>query len=300
MNKIFSFLLVSVLFASCSQYQKALKSDDVAVKSEAANKMYETGKYTKAIRLYEQIAPAYKGKPNADDLKRAKEFAENLIYKKDEYDNYIYMNCIKDNKLSSSDLWLRKQKFKINNYEILSEQMFIHYGCLIYKDGYEQDKIEKIFAYFKEVDYLVRNYSNQYYCLSEELKILKDNTSFLIDGNKKILGNNVKKFLFRGGQKSLDCLNDLLLEFETNPLVKYIYFMHNYVERGFDLAVSKTITSDLYRENQNFIDDLRLCLEELNNNNFRINLNNLKELMVFHINSELKIIDKLNLNKSAM
>jgi hypothetical protein len=224
--------------------------------------------------------------------KSVKEFVENLIYKKDEYDNYIYMNCIKDNKLSSSDLWLRKQKFKINNYEILSEQMFIHYGCLIYKDGYEQDKIEKIFSYFKEVDYLVRNYSNQYSCLSEELKILKDNTSFLIDINKKILGNNVKKFLFRGGQKSLDCLNDLLFEFETNPLVKYIYFMHNYVERGFDLAVSKTITSDLYRENQNFIDDLRLCSEELNNNNFRINLHNLKELMVFHRNSVLKIIDK--------
>ncbi len=68
MNKIFSFLLVSILFASCSQYQKALKSDDVAVKSEAANAMYEAGKYTKAIRLYEQIAPAYKGKPSAERL----------------------------------------------------------------------------------------------------------------------------------------------------------------------------------------------------------------------------------------
>jgi outer membrane protein assembly factor BamD len=82
MNKIFSFLLVSVLFASCSQYQKALKSDDVAVKSEAANKMYDEGKYTKAIRLYEQIAPAYKGKPNAE---RMFFLYSNSLYKSEQY-----------------------------------------------------------------------------------------------------------------------------------------------------------------------------------------------------------------------
>ena len=29
---------------------------------------YETGKYTKTIRLYEQIAPAYKGKPSAERM----------------------------------------------------------------------------------------------------------------------------------------------------------------------------------------------------------------------------------------
>ena len=68
MSKIFSFFLCLILLASCSQYQKALKSDDVAVKTEAANKMYEAGKYLKAIRLYEQVAPAYKGKPQAERL----------------------------------------------------------------------------------------------------------------------------------------------------------------------------------------------------------------------------------------
>ena len=68
MNKIFSFLLISVLFVSCSPYQKALKSEDVAEKAKVANSMYEAGKYTKAIRLFEQIAPSYKGKPNAERM----------------------------------------------------------------------------------------------------------------------------------------------------------------------------------------------------------------------------------------
>jgi outer membrane protein assembly factor BamD len=82
MNKIFSFLLVTLLFASCSQYQKALKSEDVAVKSEAANKMYDAGKYLKAIRLYEQIAPAYKGKPSAE---RMFFLYSNSLYKSKQY-----------------------------------------------------------------------------------------------------------------------------------------------------------------------------------------------------------------------
>ena len=68
MKKIISLLLVLVLFSSCNEYQKALKKDDVAVKFEIGTKLYEAGKYSKAIRLFEQIAPAYRGKPQAEKL----------------------------------------------------------------------------------------------------------------------------------------------------------------------------------------------------------------------------------------
>ncbi len=68
MNKFLGFLLLVLSIASCGPYQKALKSDDVAVKSEMANTMYEKGKYTKAIRLYEQVAPVYRGKPQAERM----------------------------------------------------------------------------------------------------------------------------------------------------------------------------------------------------------------------------------------
>lgn len=68
MKKIVSLLLLVVLFASCSEYQKALKTEDVAVKFEMATKLYDTGKYNDAIRLIEQIAPAYRGKPQAEKL----------------------------------------------------------------------------------------------------------------------------------------------------------------------------------------------------------------------------------------
>jgi outer membrane protein assembly factor BamD len=68
MKKIVSILILVVLFSSCSEYQKALKSDDIAVKYDEATKMYDKGKYDKAIRLFEQISPSYKGKPQAEKL----------------------------------------------------------------------------------------------------------------------------------------------------------------------------------------------------------------------------------------
>ena len=68
MKKIVSLIVLVVFFSSCSEYQKALKSDDIAVKYGLSVKMYDKGKYDKAIRLFEQIAPSYKGKPQAEKL----------------------------------------------------------------------------------------------------------------------------------------------------------------------------------------------------------------------------------------
>jgi outer membrane protein assembly factor BamD len=68
MKKIVSLLLLVVVFASCSEYQKALKTEDVGVKFALASKLYDAGKYNDAIRLIEQIAPSYRGKPQAEKL----------------------------------------------------------------------------------------------------------------------------------------------------------------------------------------------------------------------------------------
>ncbi|AOC97368.1 MULTISPECIES: outer membrane protein assembly factor BamD [Flavobacterium] len=68
MKKILSLLIVVTLFYSCGEYQKALKNEDVAAKFEMATKMYDAGKYTKAIRLFEQLATSYRGKPQAEKL----------------------------------------------------------------------------------------------------------------------------------------------------------------------------------------------------------------------------------------
>jgi len=68
MKKFLALFSLILFLSSCSEYQKALKSEDLAVKYVSATKMYETNKHSKAIRLFEQIAPAYKGKPSAEKM----------------------------------------------------------------------------------------------------------------------------------------------------------------------------------------------------------------------------------------
>jgi outer membrane protein assembly factor BamD len=68
MKNLLYFLLVIVLFSSCSEYQKALKNEDAAVKLDMATKMYESGKFNHSLRLIEQIAGVYRGRPDAEQL----------------------------------------------------------------------------------------------------------------------------------------------------------------------------------------------------------------------------------------
>jgi outer membrane protein assembly factor BamD len=68
MARIFYILLTVLLLTSCSEFQKALKSDEVKTKYEVATKLYESEKYSKAIRLFEQISNTYRGKPQAEKL----------------------------------------------------------------------------------------------------------------------------------------------------------------------------------------------------------------------------------------
>lgn len=68
MKKILFLMLAAAMLLSCSEYQKALKSEDMALKYAAAEKKYNKKKYNKAIRLFEQMSASYKGKPSAEKM----------------------------------------------------------------------------------------------------------------------------------------------------------------------------------------------------------------------------------------
>jgi outer membrane protein assembly factor BamD len=67
-NKYSALIILFLCLISCSEYQKALKSEDNVIKLQSATAQYDKGKYNKALRLFEQIAPSYKGKPQAERL----------------------------------------------------------------------------------------------------------------------------------------------------------------------------------------------------------------------------------------
>jgi len=68
MNKILYIFLLLVTLSSRSEYQKALKSEDTATMFKLGEELYNEGKYEKANKLFAQIVPSYRGKPQAEKL----------------------------------------------------------------------------------------------------------------------------------------------------------------------------------------------------------------------------------------
>jgi outer membrane protein assembly factor BamD len=59
---------VVVLSASCSKFNKVLKSTDYDYKLKMAQEYYDKKKYKQAQTLYEELFPIYKGTPQFEDL----------------------------------------------------------------------------------------------------------------------------------------------------------------------------------------------------------------------------------------
>ena len=87
MLKITRFIILAVILLSittaCNPYQKMLNNPDVAAKYKAAEAYYNTGEYRRANRLYEQILPSYRGKPQAQRVIFF--FANSYLQTKDYY-----------------------------------------------------------------------------------------------------------------------------------------------------------------------------------------------------------------------
>lgn len=76
------FLFLVGIITSCSQYQKALKSEDSKVKYDLAEQFYKEGDYKRANHLFEQIVPEYIGKPQGE---RVVFFYADSYYKMKDY-----------------------------------------------------------------------------------------------------------------------------------------------------------------------------------------------------------------------
>ncbi|MEL0275233.1 MAG: outer membrane protein assembly factor BamD [Flavobacteriaceae bacterium] len=87
MLKFFRFILLAAILisvaTSCNAYQKMLNNPDVKAKYKAAEAYYDTGEYRRANRLYEQILPSYRGKPQAQRV--IFYFADTYLQTKDYY-----------------------------------------------------------------------------------------------------------------------------------------------------------------------------------------------------------------------
>lgn len=64
------FILLGVIITAfgCSGYERVLKSNDYDQKYKFASNLFKQGKYQKAIKLYEQLIPLYRGTDKASDV----------------------------------------------------------------------------------------------------------------------------------------------------------------------------------------------------------------------------------------
>ncbi|MBT8260971.1 MAG: outer membrane protein assembly factor BamD [Bacteroidia bacterium] len=82
MKKLLYLLLIIVL-GSCSEYQKVLKSESLQEKFEMGTELYDAEKYPKANRLFMDLVPKYRGKPQAEKLMYM--YSKTFYYMKDYY-----------------------------------------------------------------------------------------------------------------------------------------------------------------------------------------------------------------------
>lgn len=82
LRRIIPVLALALFLGSCNEYQKVLKNADVKPKYDMAQKYYEAEDYKRALRLFEQIAPKYVGKPQGE---RVMFFLADCYFKKENF-----------------------------------------------------------------------------------------------------------------------------------------------------------------------------------------------------------------------
>lgn len=87
MKNYIVLLLLAVFAVSCSPYQSALKSTDNEVKLAMIDTLLKKEKYSKAVNLFDQIIPQYRGTDKAEDL--SLKYAK-ALYETGQYDLSAY------------------------------------------------------------------------------------------------------------------------------------------------------------------------------------------------------------------
>lgn len=190
-KKIAVIFLVSVTFASCSEYQKVLNKGTIADQYKMATEMYEAGKYNKSITLFEKITPSFRGKPQMERIQymisdahyQTKQYSLSAYYF-DRFTNNYPKSTKKEDAafLAAKSYFLDSPIFSLDQkttYEALSAlQNFI--------DTYpNSDKIPEANKAVKELQYKIEKKAfetaKQYYHIEDYIASIKAFDNFISD-----------------------------------------------------------------------------------------------------------------------
>ncbi len=92
--RIFFFIFLLFSLASCSEYNKVLKSTDVEYKYTKAKEYFEDGDYSKALSLFDELGTLFRGSSRSEEVQY---YIANCYYNLKDYyfANYYFKNFAK-------------------------------------------------------------------------------------------------------------------------------------------------------------------------------------------------------------
>jgi len=191
MKKLLYSISILILISSCSEYQKALNSDEVSVKFNLGTELYDAEKYSKASRLFAQILPQYRGKPQAQKLTymQAMCFYNTKDYNSSSYQMERFVNSYPDSEkveemafLGAKSYYLMAPIFSKDSEDtkiaIDKLQQFIN---AFPESEFNDDANKLIFELDYKLELKEFNIALQYNVLTDYQAAIKSFENFLID-----------------------------------------------------------------------------------------------------------------------
>jgi outer membrane protein assembly factor BamD len=189
MLKVFLYSLLGSIVCSCSDYQKLLNSDDTSVKYKEAEVYYKNGEYRKANRLFEQIIPKYRGKPQAQRIIFF--FADSYFQIKSYYlAAYQYENFIKSYPKSqrvqeasfkaAMSYYFQSPKFSLDQDDTYTAIEKLQVFLNLYPNSEYADRANQMIAELQEkIEKKNFEIAKQYYTIRDYKAAIKANDNFI-------------------------------------------------------------------------------------------------------------------------
>ena len=183
------YIFLGSFVCSCSDYQKILNSDDTSVKYKEAEVYYNNGEYRKANRLFEQIIPKYRGKPQAQRIIFF--FADSYFQIKSYYlAAYQYENFIKSYPKSqrvqeasfkaAMSYYFQSPKFSLDQDDTYTAIEKLQVFLNLYPDSEYADRANQMIAELQEkIEKKNFEIAKQYYTIRDYKAAIKANDNFI-------------------------------------------------------------------------------------------------------------------------
>jgi outer membrane protein assembly factor BamD len=214
-RKILQILLITLVFNSCGEYQKVLKSDDYNYKFEKAVSYYEAEQYNRAMPLFNELSTALRGTSKMQEV---------AYY-------YAYCNYVTGDNLTAAYLF---RNFTINypSSKHKEECAFMVAQCYYNETPVYSLDATNNYKTIKELQSFVDRYPNSNRL--EKCNTLMDELRFVL--SKKAFENAKQYYITENYKSAIIALDNVLIDFPSYENREEVHFL--IVKSSYLLAIN--------------------------------------------------------------